>query len=172
MTLDGSDSRCHRVLGLALLVARAFDRAAVHSERSLALNPNDSHAAVFRGYLLACLGRAEEGVPLIRRAIDRNPYRPGYFWDIFACVLQAAGRHEEAIAAFGQLPKMGLHHQVRLAACHARLGDEVAARRCVERVLAAQPDFSAAAWVATVPIRAEADRRCLVEELLAAGLPP
>jgi hypothetical protein len=38
--------------------------------------------------------------------------------------------------------------------------------------MAAQPAFSAAAWVAKVPIRAEADRQRLLAELLAAGLPP
>ena len=172
VALDPSDSRCHRVLAMALLFARAFERADVHSERSLTLNPNDAHAAAFRGYLLACLGRAEEAVALIRRAIDRNPYRPGYFWDLLACALHAAGRYEEAIAAFARVPEAGLHHRVRLAACHARLGDAAAAQRCVEQVLAAQPGFSVAAWVATMPIRAEADRQRLAQELLAAALPP
>lgn len=172
VALDPNDSRCHRVLGLALLSARAFERADVHSARSVTLNPNDAHAAVFRGYLLACVGRAEEAVPLVRQAVDRNPYRPGYFWDILACVLHAAGRHAEAVQAFAQVPRPGLHHQVRLAACHARLGDAAAARRCVEQVLAARPGFSSAAWAASVPFRVEADRQHLLDELLAAGLPP
>lgn len=172
VALDPGDSRCHRILGLTLLVARAFERADAHSQRSLALNPNDAHAAVFRGFLLACLGHADEAVPLIQRAIDRNPFSPDYFWTILACALQAAGRHEEAVAAFARVPEAGLHHNVRQAACYARLGDAAAARRRVEQVLAAQPAFSTATWLARVPIRAEADRQRLLAELLAAGLPP
>jgi hypothetical protein len=39
-------------------------------------------------------------------------------------------------------------------------------------VLAERPGFSAAGWVATLPIRAEADRQRLTEEFLVAGLPP
>jgi adenylate cyclase len=172
VALDPSDSRCHRILGVALLFAREFDRADHHSARSLALNPNDAHAAAFRAYLLSCLGRADEAVPLIRRAIDRNPYHPGFFWNTLARVLHAAGRYEEAIAAFAQVPEFRFHHHARLAACHARVGDQAAARRCVERVLAERPGFSAAGWVATLPIRAEADRQRLTEEFLVAGLPP
>jgi adenylate cyclase len=48
VALDPGDSRCHRILALALLFAREFDRAELHSERSLTLNSNGVHAAAFR----------------------------------------------------------------------------------------------------------------------------
>ena len=172
MLLDRQDSLCHRVLALALLSARKFDRAELHSERSLALNPNDANAAANRAYLLSMTGRAEEGGAFIRRAIQLNPYHPGYYWNTLARVMHDAGRHAEAIAAFATIADWRFHLHARLAACHAALGDAEQAAGQVERTLATKPDFSSAGWVATLPYRHEADRQRLLAELLAAGLPP
>jgi adenylate cyclase len=172
VALDDSDSQCHRVLALALLNAREFDSADYHSERSVALNANDAHAAAQRGYVLSFLGRCDEALVMIRRAIDRNPFQPVWYWGVLARVLHGADRHAEAIAAFERIVERRYQHEARLAACHARLGHTEQARRCVERVLAAKPDFSSQAWAGSVPFRDEADRRRLLGELLAAGLPP
>src|SRR4051812_14955438 len=72
--LDPHDGRCARILALALLSAREFERAELYSVRSLVLNPNDAHAAAYRAHLLYCTGREEEGLAMIRKAIDLNPY--------------------------------------------------------------------------------------------------
>jgi hypothetical protein len=59
-----------------------------------------------------------------------------------------------------------------VAICHAAIGRSDAARRAIERTLAAKPDFSSAAWTATLPFRDEADRERLRAELAAARLSP
>ena len=79
VTLDGSDSRCHRILALILLWAHEFDRADLHSERAVTLNPNDADAAAYRADILSYLGRTDEAVSSIRRAIGLNPYHPGWY---------------------------------------------------------------------------------------------
>ena len=43
LALDENDNRCHRILSHIYTHMRQFDRAEFHSERSVALNPNDAH---------------------------------------------------------------------------------------------------------------------------------
>ena len=105
VALDPGESRCHRVLAMILLTAREFDRADHHSERSLALNPNDGDAAAYRAYVLCFLGRPDAAVPLIQRAIALNPYHPGWYWTALARALHGAGRHAEAVVAFGRIER-------------------------------------------------------------------
>ena len=141
VALDDADSRCHRALAMPLLNAHEFERADFHSERAVALNPNDAHAATNRGYVLCFLGRPDEALMWVRRAIDLNPFHPAWYWRVFARALHDAGRHAEAIGAFERILARRFHHEARLAACHAQLGHTAAARQGVARVLAAKPDF-------------------------------
>jgi adenylate cyclase len=171
VALDDADSRCHRALAMPLLNAHEFERADFHSERAVALNPN-AHAATNRGYVLCFLGRPDEAVMWVRRAIDLNPFHPGWYWRVFARALHDAGGHAEAIPVFERILARRFHHEARLAACHAQLGHTDAARHGVARVLAAKPDFSSHGWAASLPYRHEEDRQRLLAELLAAGLPP
>lgn len=169
--LDSSDSRCHRILAMILLNAREFERAEQHADRATALNPNDADAAAYRAYILCFLGRPQEAVAEVRRALMLNPFHPSWYWTVFARALHASGQHAEAADAFERITRPQFHHHARLAVCHAKLGDDEAARRAVARTLAAKADFSSTAWTATMPFRHEADRERLHAELIAAGLP-
>jgi adenylate cyclase len=172
VALDDADSRCHRALAMPLLNAHEFEQADFHSERAVALNPSDAHAAANRAYVLCFLGRPDEAIMWVRRAIDLNPFHPAWYWRVFARALHDAGYHAEAIAAFERILARRFHHEARLAACHAQLGHMDAARHSVARVLAEKPDFSSSGWAASWPYRHEGDRQRLLAELLAAGLPP
>ena len=149
--LDASDSRCHRILAMILLNTREFERAEQHADRATALNPNDADAAAYRAYMLCFLGRPQEAVAEVRRAMALNPYHPSWYWTVFARALHASGQHAEAADAFERIARPQFHHHARLAACHAKLGDDEAARRAVARTLAAKADFSSTAWTATMP---------------------
>jgi adenylate cyclase len=170
--LDPTDSRCHRILAMILLEAREFERAAYHADKAVSLNPNDADAAAYRGYVLCFLGRAEEGLADARRALALTPFQPSWYWNLHARALHETGRHDEASMAFERMDRRNHYHDARLAACHAAVGRMEEARRAAARTLAAKPDFSSAAWTATLPFRREADRERLCAELIAAGLPP
>ena len=60
-SLDAEDPECHRLLSEVYLLRRDFDKAEFHQQRALALNPNDPRLVVQRGFLLAWLGRGEDG---------------------------------------------------------------------------------------------------------------
>ena len=72
LELDENDSRCHRILSAIYVQLREYDRAEFHSDRSVALNPNDAFTAVYRGGVLRHIGRADEGVVWVRKAMSKT----------------------------------------------------------------------------------------------------
>ena len=71
LDLDSNDSDVHRILAAVNLTGREHDRAVFHQERALALNPNDDLIVVQQGEVLTWLGRPEEGIPWIEKAMRR-----------------------------------------------------------------------------------------------------
>ena len=171
VALDGGDSRCQRILGEIALAAREFDRADFHSDRALVLNPNDAHAAAYRAYILTYLGRPEEAIDWMHKAMRLNPFHPGWYWPTLARALHAAGRYEEAIRVYERIAVPRFFHLACLAACHRQLDRAEEAGRFIAKTLEAKPDFCSKVWVSTLPFRSEGDRTRLYAELRRAGLP-
>ena len=80
LALDDNDSDVHRILAAVNLTRNDHDKAAYHQERALSLNPNYDLIVVQQGELLTWLGRPEEGIEWIRKAMRLNPYHPERFW--------------------------------------------------------------------------------------------
>src|SRR5690606_33592571 len=80
LALDENDSDVHRILGAVNLVHGDHERAMYHQERALGLNPNNDLIVVQQGEFLTWLGRPEEGIEWIRRAMRLNPYHPERYW--------------------------------------------------------------------------------------------
>jgi adenylate cyclase len=171
LTLDENDSRCHRILSTIYSYLRQYDRAEFHSDRSIALNPNDALGAFYRAGLLRRLGRAEEGVEWARKAMRLNPYHPNWYWDAFAHVLHTAGRYAEALEAYSRVVERPSFYHAYVAACHAELGHVEEARRHSALALQVKPDFSVAAWGERLPFKHEADLQRFLDGLREAGLP-
>jgi len=79
LALDDNDSDVHRILAALNLNRGDHDKAAYHQERALALNPNYDLVVVQQGELLTWLGRPEEGIDWIKKAMRLNPYHPERF---------------------------------------------------------------------------------------------
>jgi adenylate cyclase len=171
LQLDESDSRCHRILGAIYTELRQHDRAVLHSDRSIALNPNDALAAVYRAGLLRHIGRAQEAVDWIRTAMRLNPYHPNWYWNFSARVLHTAGKYVEAIDAYSRIAERPSFYHAYVAACHAELGNMDEAHRHAVLALKAKPDFSVSAWGRRLPFRSDADLQRFLDGLRKAGLP-
>jgi adenylate cyclase len=81
LALDDNDCDVHRILAAVNLNREDHDKAAYHQERALALNPNYDIVVVQQGELLTWLGRPEEGIDWIKKAMRLNPYHPERFWN-------------------------------------------------------------------------------------------
>jgi adenylate cyclase len=171
LALDENDSRCHRVLSGIYMHQRQYDRAEFHSDRSIALNPNDALTAMYRAGLLRHLGRAAEGVDWARKAMRLNPYHPNWYWDQLAKLLHSAGCYAEALDAYSRIAERPSFYHAYVAACHAELGRMEEARKHTALALEARPDFSVATWGKKLPYKNEADLQRFLDGMRKAGLP-
>jgi adenylate cyclase len=170
LRLDPGEGRCHQFLAQAYLYKHQFDQAMSHSERSVALNPNDANGLAQRGLVLAYVGRADEGIALIREAMRLNPLHPEWYWAAMAVPLYAARRYVDALEADRQIAgQRNPWHLARLAACYAQLGRLDEARAKATEVLRQHPDFRLAA--VSLRYRNPADAEHVLEGMRKAGLP-
>jgi adenylate cyclase len=171
LALDDNDSDVHRILAAVNLNRDDHDKAAYHQERALALNPNYDLVVVQQGELLTWLGRPEEGIDWIKKAMRLNPYHPERFWSHLGRACYCAEKYAEAAEAFSRLSRPDHMHHAFLAATFAQMGNSVAAAAHATEVLKHEPQFSVAAYLATQHYKHEVDRKRHEAGLLKAGLP-
>ena len=171
LALDDNDSDVHRILAAVNLTRDDHDKAAYHQERALALNPNYDLIVVQQGELLTWLGRPEEGIDWIRKAMRLNPYHPERFWSHLGRACYCAEKYADAAEAFSRITRPDHTHHAFLAATFAQMGNAVAAAAHAAESLKREPKFSVAAYLATQHYKREIDRRRHEAGLLKAGLP-
>ncbi|HTE84492.1 MAG TPA: adenylate/guanylate cyclase domain-containing protein [Dehalococcoidia bacterium] len=171
LALDDNDSDVHRILAALNLTRDDHDKAAYHQERALALNPNYDLVVVQQGELLTWLGRPEEGIDWIRKAMRLNPYHPERFWSHLGRAFYCAEKYAEAAEAFSRITRPDHTHHAFLAATFANMGSAVAAAAHAAEVLKREPKFSVAVYLATQHYKHQADRQRHEAGLLKAGLP-
>jgi adenylate cyclase len=169
--LDDNDSDVHRILAAMSVVLNDHDKAAYHQERGLALNPNNDLIVVQQGELLTWLGRAEDGIEWIRKAMRLNPYHPERFWNHLGRAYFVARHYGEAAEAFAHITRPDHTHHAFLAAAYACLGDATAAKAHADEVLKLQPEFSVDTYMATLHYKHAGDHDHHRDALLRAGLP-
>ncbi len=109
LSLDDNDADVHRILAALKLNFNEHEKAAYHQERALSLNPNSDLIVVQQGELLTWLGRPEEGIEWVRRAMRLNPYHPERFWSHLGRAQYTARAYAEAIESLQQADRAGLH---------------------------------------------------------------
>jgi len=169
--LDDNDSDVHRISAAIAVAGNDLDKSAYHQERALNLNPNDDLIVVQQGELLTWLGRAEEGIDWIRKAMRLNPYHPQRFWNHLGRAYFVARRYGEAIEAFNRLSPLDTPHHAFLAASHAVLGDTSQAAQHVGQVLKLAGDFTITTHLGTMHYRRPEDLEHHRAALVRAGLP-
>jgi len=171
LALDDNDADVHRILAALNLNFNEHDKAAYHQERALSLNPNSDLIVVQQGELLTWLGRPEEGIEWVRRAMRLNPYHPERFWSHLGRAQFTARIYADAIQSYSKLAAPDHTHHAFLAASSAQLGNSTAATAHAREVLQREPAFTIASFLETLHYQHAADAEHLREGLLKAGLP-
>ena len=171
LQLDSNDSDVHRILAAVRLLSGQHDKAMYHQERALALNPNDDLVVVQQGEMLTWIGRPEDGIGWIEKAMRLNPSHPERFWNHLGRAFFVARRYADAISAFGRITAPTSVHFSFLAAASAGLGDAAAAGRYAAEVLTREPGFSVDAFMSTLHYKRAEDIAHHRAALLKAGLP-
>ncbi len=171
LELDDNDSDVHRILAAVHVSQGDFDKSTYHQERAYSLNPNDNLIVVQQGEILTWLGRPEEGIEWIEKAMRLNPYHPERFWNHLGRAYYVARRYGEAAEAFGRITTPDHSHHAFLAACYAQMGDDTGAQAHAREVLKQDPEFTVQGYLATLHYKHDSDRDHHREGLLKAGLP-
>jgi adenylate cyclase len=171
LALDDNDSDVHRVLAAVNLALDEHEKAKYHQERALGLNPNNDLILVQQGELLTWLGRPEDGIEWIRKAMRVNPYHPERFWNHLGRAHYMAKQYSEAVAALSRIARPDYTHHALLAAALAQMGDRTAAAAHAQEVVREVPDYSVRRFMATLHYTQEGDRNHLRDALVKAGLP-
>jgi adenylate cyclase len=171
LALDDNDADVHRILAALKLNFNEHDKAAYHQERALSLNPNSDLIVVQQGEVLTWLGRPEEGIEWIRRAMRLNPYHPERFWSHLGRAQYTARAYADAIASFSKLTAPDHTHHAFMAAASAQLGNRTASGAHAREVMQREPAFTAQTFVGALHYRDPTDGEHVREGLLKAGLP-
>ena len=170
-SLDENDVECHRLLCEVYMESRRLDEAETHGDWALRMNPNDPRIVAQRGELLTWLGRPEEGVEWIEKAMRIDPFGAPGRAHLLVRALYSARRYAEAIDAFRKIVAPSYRHLAEVAACHARIGDQVRATELATAALRLNPDFTVDQYMRTRTYQNPADAAHLAEGLRSAGLP-
>jgi adenylate cyclase len=170
LALDDNDADVHRILAAVNVNNNALTTARYHQERALALNPNYDLVVVQQGELLTWLGRPEEGIEWIRKAMQLNPHHPERFWSHLGKAHFAARQYGEAIEAFMHLSTMDSIQHAFAAACYGWLGDEIAAAAHLGKIRTLDPQFDLDTFIETLHYAQDSDVQHVREGLLKAGI--
>ena len=124
-----------------------------------------------RGELMVWLGRPEEGVEWVQKAMQLDPLEANGYAHLLGRALRADRRYQDAIWAYKQVRKMRYQHHAEMAACYAETGIDHEAAKQKTDTLGLNPDFSTEAYIASLPYKSAADREHLRDSLHKAGLP-
>ncbi|PPR11408.1 MAG: hypothetical protein CFH41_00992 [Alphaproteobacteria bacterium MarineAlpha11_Bin1] len=128
LSLDGDDADIHRILGAINIANNNLEQAQRHQEKAQRLNPNYDLVVVQSGELMTWLGRPEEGVNLIRQAMELNPFHPPRFWGHLGRAYFTGKHYQEAVSAMENIETPDVLQLAYTAASHAYLGDIQKAR--------------------------------------------
>jgi len=95
------------ILGQIYLERRSFDLALRHTERGVEINPANQWNRADLGSLLSYIGRAEEGLEMLRDARRADPYfGPRWYWRGLGIAQFVLRRYADALPDFERVPLM------------------------------------------------------------------
>ena len=171
LSLDENDSDVHRILAAVNLIYGDHESSVYHQERALSLNPNGDLIVVQQGEVLTWIGKPDEGIGWIEKAMRLNPYHPERFWSHLGRANFAARRYGEALEAYKHIGTRNHLVWASMAACAARLGDDECAKHYVEEAVKQVPDLTISLYEASLQYKHVADLEHHRESLVMAGLP-
>jgi len=171
--VDETEPEAHWALAMAYMtILKRYQQGAAEYELAIALNPNNADLLASWGWdMSTTLGRAEEGVKIIKKAMRLNPYYPDWYEEGLGIAAYYARQYEEAVSAFNKVQYRVVSVHLLLAASYARLGRLEEAHAEAANVLELQPDFSIKAWQEKVLSLNPADMEHYLDGLRKAGLP-
>lgn len=174
LSLDDSNADAFSLAGALYLVQRQWDKAIAAGERAVELSPNsaDNHARF--AMTLKSVGKVNEAIAMIEKAIRLNPMTPEWYLHELGTYYRLQGRYEEAIAILKKNLDRNPDYQtsrINLTATYSMAGELYQARTEAKEVLRKIPDFSAEQFMKGFPYKDQKIIDDFIDNLCKAGLP-
>jgi len=149
LVLDESDSDVRALLGTVYLRQNRYEQAITEGEKSLALGPTNAQAHVILAVSMNAVGRFDDAIELVKRAMRLHPYYPAYYLQWLGGAYRMTGRYEDALTVYkqlldrsrkGEFPAFTPH--LFLAEVYAELGQNEKALTHAAEALRLYPKFS------------------------------
>jgi len=167
VALDNSLGDGHALLGFVYAIRRDYEQAVAEGERAVTLMPNGSVAMAMFAATLNFVGREEEALGLIKRAMRLNPSYPPWFLYVLGQAHRLSAQYEEALLVFKAYrdlnPNSPLPY-VNLAITYSLMGREGEAQTALKEALRQHPTFSLNQAEKAYPYK---DRKVLEREMKA-----
>jgi TolB-like protein/Tfp pilus assembly protein PilF len=140
---EPSNYLAHHALASVHFFRREPEAFRSETQRALQLNPMDGFTFGYLGMLTAFAGDWERGCSMSEKARSVNPQHPGWYW--FAPLFDAFRKQEyRLVLDLAQKVNMPAFWRtnVALAATYGHLGESGPARKALETLLAARPEFA------------------------------
>lgn len=171
--MDKSSPQVFWSLGYVYLQIHEYDLAARAAKNSIAVSPNYSDAYALLALIYNHLGKAEEALELIKKAMLLNPY---YTWEFLYIIGRAhytLGNYELAVDKLNQaLSRNGnaINPRIFLAASYSGLDMLEDAEWEIEQVYMQYPELSLSYVINNAPIQKSEKMKLYLEHLRKAGL--
>ena len=167
--LDPNDYKTHWTLGFVYLHIRDFELAKAGYERALVLNSNDADFLAEMSLALTYMGRPEQAIAQLKKAMRMNPRHPSWYRHILGFAYYEVGQYKEALATLKQDNKPFFLTHRTLAAVYVRLGRLEEARAEVSKMFDKNPYYTLESENHR-PYNDDTRRERLVKDLRKAGV--
>jgi tetratricopeptide (TPR) repeat protein len=119
------------------------------------------------------MGRSEEAITALEKALRLNPFPPGYFFQFLGLAYFFTGNYDEAIKAYQNalhITPTLMGARVFLAAAYSLSGRKEEARNITTEILKMNPRFTVEAFIEKLSINNQDYKDLLVKGLRTAGL--
>ncbi|MBJ6373125.1 hypothetical protein [Sedimentitalea arenosa] len=140
LDLDAQDTDALQAMSHVEQYAGNIDRSIEFAQQAVEVNPNDPAALANLAIRYGIAGRLDEGVPIMRRAIDRSVTPPPFYFHLLAVDHLIKEEWLELQLAAEQASADGWSFgQALLAIAHTELSNEPAAREALTKMAELDP---------------------------------
>lgn len=140
LSLDGNNILALKALSSINHYMGNIEEGERLAKKALDLNPNDPDTLAQLGWRLAVVGKFEEGIPYLEKAIERTRNAPGWYYHLIAINHLLNSRYAEMLTAAkkGVLDGSGVSWCL-VAIAQSKLGNKAAARAALEKMAEVSP---------------------------------
>lgn len=178
LDINNSTAKAWRLMSDISLTQKHFDEGLECAKKAITLSPSDPFMLEAYVKALMSVGRHEEAVITIKKAMRLSPYYPAYFLNFFCRANFLLGRYEVALAGAKQLMDRCEKGEIScrwphlfLAMLYSELGREKEARAHAAELLKINPNFATKNLMKIFTIKNQRDKERILNACRNAGLP-